>query len=137
MCFGFCRRRDGAADGAVSVGRQVGTDGSASAGSDDADLAARVADVIPVAVLGASERKLYIWAQVCRTGTTHCKNGVITADQAHAIHWKRPMLNTWSFYLVSMLSASRFSRLYIFRLNRWSLKRDADPSPGWVLADEV
>jgi hypothetical protein len=82
---------------------------------------------IPVAVLGASYGKLYPWAKYADWADA-LKSGAISADMAHAIHWKRPMLNTWSFYWVSLLCFAIFA-MYILLLNRWSLKRDADPEP--------
>src|ERR1700744_3908975 len=82
---------------------------------------------IPIAILGASYGKLYIWAKY-RDGADALKNGLITNDQAHAIHWKQPMLNITNFYVVSLLCFAIFA-FYITTLNRWSLKRDADPEP--------
>ncbi|MFZ0272925.1 MAG: hypothetical protein WB524_06180 [Acidobacteriaceae bacterium] len=83
---------------------------------------------IPVAILGASYGKLYIWAKYADWAGA-LKNGRITTDQAHAIHWKQPMLNATSFYVVSLVCFAIFA-LYITLLNRWSLKRDADPEPN-------
>jgi hypothetical protein len=54
---------------------------------------------------------------------------LITIDQAHAIHWKQPMLNVTNFYVVSLVCFAVFA-LYITLLNRWSVKRDADPEPN-------
>ncbi|HEX4309792.1 MAG TPA: hypothetical protein VHZ25_07175 [Acidobacteriaceae bacterium] len=82
---------------------------------------------IPIAILGASYGKLYIWAKY-RDWTGALKNGLITNDQAHAIHWKQPMLNITNFYVVSLLCFAVFA-LYITMLNRWSTLRDADPEP--------
>jgi len=84
---------------------------------------------IPIAVLGASYGKLYIWAVYGNNWDSALHNGLITIDQAHAIHWKRPMLNITSFYVVSLLCFAIFA-LYVTLLNRWSLKRDADPQPN-------
>jgi len=82
---------------------------------------------MPVAILGASYGKLYIWARFANW-TGALRAGLITVDQAHAIHWKQPMLNTRAFYVVSLLCFAIFA-FYITLLNRWSLKRDADPEP--------
>jgi hypothetical protein len=82
---------------------------------------------IPVAILGASYGKLYIWAKYADWADA-LKNGLITIDQAHAIHWKHPMLNIRNFYFVSLFCFAIFA-LYITMLNRLSLKRDADPEP--------
>ncbi|MGB9030679.1 MAG: hypothetical protein WCC27_11215 [Acidobacteriaceae bacterium] len=83
---------------------------------------------IPVAILGASFGKLYIWARY-EDWAGALKQGLITIDQAHAIHWKQPMLNVTDFYVVSLVCFAIFA-LYITLLNRWSLKRDADPEPN-------
>jgi hypothetical protein len=82
---------------------------------------------IPVAVLGASYGKLYIWAKYANWAGA-LQNGLITTDQAHAIHWKGPMLNARNFYLVSIICFAIFA-LYVIRLNRWSTQRDADNEP--------
>ena len=82
---------------------------------------------MPVAILGASYGKLYIWARFANWAGA-LRAGLITVDQAHAIHWKQPMLNTRAFYVVSLLCFAIFA-FYITLLNRWSLKRDADPEP--------
>ena len=82
----------------------------------------------PVALLGASFGKLYIWARYDNWAPA-LKQGLITIDQAHAIHWKQPMLNVTNFYVVSLVCFAVFA-LYITLLNRWSVKRDADPEPN-------
>lgn len=83
---------------------------------------------IPVAVLGVSYGKLYIWAQFADWAPA-LQKGLISADQAHAIHWKQPMLNPRSFYVVSLVCFAILA-MYSILLNRWSLKRDADPEPN-------
>jgi hypothetical protein len=82
---------------------------------------------IPVAILGASFGKLYIWAKYDDWADA-LKKGLITNEQAHAIHWKAPMLNVTDFYVVSLVCFAIFA-FYVTMLNRWSLKRDADPEP--------
>jgi hypothetical protein len=83
---------------------------------------------LPVAVLGASFGKLYIWAKY-EDWASALKQGGITIEQAHAIHWKHRMLNVTDFYVVSLVCFAIFA-LYITLLNRWSVKRDADPEPN-------
>ena len=83
---------------------------------------------LPVAILGASFGKLYIWARY-EDWVGALNKGLITIDQAHAIHWKQPMLNVTDFYVVSLVCFAIFA-LYITLLNRWSVKRDADPEPN-------
>ena len=83
----------------------------------------------PVALLGASYGKLYIWAKYYDDWASALKKGLITMDQAHAIHWKQPMLNVTDFYVVSLACFAIFA-LYVTLLNRWSVKRDADPEPN-------
>ena len=82
---------------------------------------------IPVAVLGASYGKLYIYTKYADWAGA-LKAGKITIEQAHAIHWKQPMLNTPAFYVVSLICFAIFA-MYIALLNSWSMKRDADPEP--------
>jgi hypothetical protein len=82
---------------------------------------------IPIAILGASYGKLYIWAKY-QDWADALKNGLITNEQAHAIHWKQPMLNITNFYVVSLVCFAIFA-FYITTLNRWSMKRDDDPEP--------
>ncbi len=82
---------------------------------------------IPVAVLGASYGKLYIWAKYADWSSA-LQHGLITVDQAHAIHWKGPMLNPANFYWVSLVCFAIFA-FYILQLNRWSMQRDADSEP--------
>jgi hypothetical protein len=83
---------------------------------------------LPVAIWGASFKQLYIWARYADWSTA-LKNGQITAEQAHVIRWKMPMLNVTSFWVYSLLAFAIFG-LYIYFLNKWSLQRDADPEPN-------
>jgi hypothetical protein len=83
---------------------------------------------LPVAICGANYGHLYVWARYADWSTA-LQNGWITADQAHAIHWKAAMLNVRAYWMVSLLCFAIFA-FYITMLNRWSLKRDADPQPN-------
>jgi hypothetical protein len=82
---------------------------------------------LPVAILGAAYGKLYIWAKYADWAGAY-KAGLISVDQAHAIRWKQPMLNSTAFFVVSLVCFAIFA-LYITLFNRWSLRRDADPEP--------
>jgi hypothetical protein len=83
---------------------------------------------LPVGIFGASFGKLYIWAKYADWATA-LKNGQISHEVAHAIHYKHGILNLGSFWIVSVL-AFAIMGLYIWLLNSWSLKRDADPEPN-------
>jgi hypothetical protein len=82
---------------------------------------------LPVAFFGATEGMLYPWAKYADWATAY-KNGQISADLMHAIRWKQPMLNVRNFWIVSLVCFGIFA-IYVFRLNRWSMERDADPEP--------
>src|SRR5271170_2600204 len=86
---------------------------------------------LPVGIFGASFGKLYIWAKYSDWATA-LKNGLISNDQAHAIHWKHPILNVTSFWVVSV-GVYVILGLYVWPLNKWSLQRDADPQPNVAL----
>lgn len=83
---------------------------------------------LPVAWVGASEGKLYIWAQYSNWADA-LKRGLIDNDQAHAIHWKQPMLNVQNYWWFSLACLAILS-FYSILLNKWSLQRDADPEPN-------
>ena len=82
----------------------------------------------PVGIFGVSFRKLYLWAQYPDTEDA-LKNHLITAAQAHAIQFKKPLLNPVTFWGVSLFIFATWA-LYTYLLNRWSLQRDADPAPN-------
>jgi hypothetical protein len=78
-------------------------------------------------------KKLYIWAQVTDVATA-LKTGVINEVQAHAIEFKRPMLNPTTFIEVSIVCFLIWG-YYTWRLNALSIKRDtesADTTPKWI-----
>jgi hypothetical protein len=83
---------------------------------------------LPVGILGASMGQLYSWAKYADWATA-LKNGQISLELAHAIRFKHGILNTGGFWAVSLLSIGIMA-LYATLLNRWSLKRDADPEPN-------
>ena len=83
---------------------------------------------LPVAYFGATRGHLYIWASFADWKTA-LEHGLINHEQAHAIRWKAPMLNVKAYWMVSCACFAIFA-FYITMLNRWSLKRDADPEPN-------
>ncbi|MBW4028452.1 MAG: hypothetical protein HIU93_13795 [Acidobacteria bacterium] len=83
---------------------------------------------LPVGIFGASLKKLYIWARYPNTEDA-LRHHLINAEQAHAIAFKKPMLNVVSFWWVSLLCFAIWA-VYTFFLNRWSLQRDADTAPN-------
>jgi hypothetical protein len=83
---------------------------------------------LPVGVFGVTFKKLYLWAKYPDTDEA-LKNHLITAAQAHAIHFKHGLLNPTTFWIVSLICFASWA-LYIYLLNNWSLKHDADPEPN-------
>jgi len=83
---------------------------------------------LPVGIFGASMGKLYVWAKYADWATA-LKNGLISNDVAHAIHYKHAILNTTSFWVVSLIVFGILA-LYVTLLNKWSLQRDADREPN-------
>jgi hypothetical protein len=83
---------------------------------------------LPIGIFGVSLKKLYLWAQYADAATA-LQNHWINAEQAHAITFKKAMLNPMSFWVASLVC---FAIWFLFGglLNRWSLKRDADTAPN-------
>jgi hypothetical protein len=84
-------------------------------------------------VVALSLKKLYLWAAVGDV-TAALKSGWINEAQAHAIEFKRPMLNPGAFVWVSLLCFAIWG-YYTWRLNRLGLERDADQpatTPEWI-----
>jgi hypothetical protein len=78
-------------------------------------------------------KKLYLWAAVTDVQAA-LKSGWINEVQAHAIEFKRPMLNPLSFTWVSMLCFAIWG-FYAWRLNTLGLRRDAESpetTPYWI-----
>ena len=75
-------------------------------------------------VVAFSLKRLYLWAQVGDVAAA-LKSGFISEAQAHAIEFKRPMLNPAAFIGVSLLCFAIWW-LYTLRLNALGLRRDAD-----------
>jgi hypothetical protein len=84
-------------------------------------------------VIALSMKRLYIWAAVSDVSAA-LKSGWINEVQAHAIEFKRPMLNPGAFIWVSLLCFAIWW-FYTWRLNDLGLKRDAaspDATPRWI-----
>jgi hypothetical protein len=83
-------------------------------------------------------KKLYLWAQVDGSNPNDVaaalKSGFINGAQAHAITFKRPMLNPEMFLLVGLFCFAVWT-FYMWRLNRLGLERDKDlpaNTPVWI-----
>ena len=84
-------------------------------------------------VVAFEMKKLYLWAQVGDVAAA-LKSGLINEAQAHAIEFKRPMLNPGAFVWVSLLCFAIWA-FYAWRLNTLGLKRDSDSeanTPYWI-----
>jgi hypothetical protein len=84
-------------------------------------------------VVALSLKKLYLWAAVGDVSAA-LKSGWINEVQAHAIEFKRPMLNTGAFVWVSLTCFAIWG-FYTWRLNALGLERDAASpatTPEWI-----
>jgi hypothetical protein len=84
-------------------------------------------------VVAFSMKRLYLWAQVDDVAGA-LKSGFINAAQAHAIEFKRPMLNPTAFVVTSVVCFAIWG-FYTWRLNALGLERDADVAgntPYWI-----
>ena len=84
-------------------------------------------------VIAFSLRKLYLWAAVTDVSAA-LKSGWINEVQAHAIEFKRPMLNPEAFIIVSIVCFVIWG-YYTWRLNSLGLERDATSpatTPEWI-----
>jgi hypothetical protein len=84
-------------------------------------------------VIALSLKKLYLWAAVTDVSAA-LKSGWINEVQAHAIEFKRPMLNPQAFW-VSGLVCFAIWWFYTWRLNALGLKRDEETlaaTPAWI-----
>ena len=84
-------------------------------------------------VVALEMKRLYLWAQVSDVPAA-LKSGLINEIQAHAIEFKRPMLNPGAFIWVSVLCFAIWA-LYAWRLNALGLQRDSDSlakTPYWI-----
>jgi hypothetical protein len=84
-------------------------------------------------VIAFSLKKLYLWAAVTDVSAA-LKSGWINEIQAHAIEFKRPMLNPTAF-IVTGLACFAIWGFYTWRLNSLGLQRDVEPAsttPEWI-----
>jgi hypothetical protein len=84
-------------------------------------------------VVALSLKKLYLWAQI-KDVSNALKMGWISEAQAHAIEFKRPMLNPTAFWITGIVCFAIWG-LYTWRLNALGLKRDTDSpanTPMWI-----
>jgi len=83
-------------------------------------------------------KKLYLWSEVDGSSQSAVeqamKAGFLNESQAHAIVFKRPMLQPDMFVLVSLFCFAVWA-FYMWRLNRLGLERDKDTlanTPFWI-----
>jgi len=84
-------------------------------------------------VIALSLKKLYLWAAVADV-TAALQSGWINEVQAHAIEFKRPMLNPGAFIGVGLFCFAVWG-FYTWRLNTLGLRRDAASpatTPEWI-----
>ena len=84
-------------------------------------------------VVALSLKKLYLWVAVDDVSAA-LKSGWINEVQAHAIEFKRPMLNPVAFICVSLFCFAIWG-FYTWRLNALGLQRDAASpatTPEWI-----
>jgi len=84
-------------------------------------------------VVALSVKKLYLWAAVNDVSAA-LKSGWINEVQAHAIEFKRPMLNPTAFVVAGLICFAIWG-FYTWRLNALGLERDAASpatTPEWI-----
>jgi hypothetical protein len=84
-------------------------------------------------VVALSLKKLYLWAAVDDVSAA-LKSGWINEVQAHAIEFKRPMLNPAAFVVTGVVCFAIWG-FYTWRLNVLGLQRDAASpatTPEWI-----
>jgi hypothetical protein len=83
---------------------------------------------VPLALL---MKKLYLWAAYSTVEATEqgLVSKALNESQAHALNYKRPMLNPTSVIVQSLVVFAVLLTLMYF-LNKWSVERDADPAAG-------
>jgi hypothetical protein len=84
-------------------------------------------------VIALSLKKLYLWAAVDDVSAA-LKSGWISEVQAHAIEFKRPMLNPVAFWVTGAVCFAVWW-FYTWRLNTLGLERDTESlatTPEWI-----
>jgi len=84
---------------------------------------------LPVGIFGMTFGHLYIWSKYADWSTA-LREHFINIDQAHAIHFKHAILNPVGFWGTSLFVFAIIG-IYVYFLNKFSLKRDADPEPNF------
>jgi hypothetical protein len=87
-------------------------------------------------VIAIFMKKLYLWANYTTVSATAeaLKNGLLSEEQAHCINFKRPMLNPFAFWWVSILCFALWF-FYAWRLNGLAIEREAqgpETTPYWI-----
>jgi hypothetical protein len=84
--------------------------------------------VVPILVF---MKKLYLWARYSSPAEVgHAlSQHLISREQAHDLNWKHPMLSPVSV-IIQLAVCFALWFMYMLVMNRWSLQRDADPSPN-------
>jgi hypothetical protein len=86
------------------------------------------------AVVAFNLKKLYLWAAVGQATAAALQSGWINEAQAHAIDFKRPMLNPTAFVITGVVCFAIWG-FYTWRLNSLGLQRDAASpasTPEWI-----
>lgn len=84
-------------------------------------------------VVALAMKKLFLWAAV-KDASRALASGWINEAQAHAIEFKRPMLNPAAFWISGIVCFAIWA-FYTWRLNALGLRRDADTpanTPWWI-----
>jgi hypothetical protein len=84
-------------------------------------------------VLSLFVKKLYLWAKFSDAATA-LKQGLITQAEAHAIEWKKPMLNVGAWWVAGLICFAIWS-FYAWKLNTMSMQRERDTlanTPYWI-----
>jgi hypothetical protein len=84
-------------------------------------------------VIALSLKRLYLWAAVSDVSAA-LRSGWINEVQAHAIEFKRPMLNSSAYIAISLICFAIWG-WYTWRLNSLGLARDATSAattPAWI-----
>ncbi|MGB6826926.1 MAG: hypothetical protein WBE41_02705 [Terracidiphilus sp.] len=82
------------------------------------------------------DKHLYLWALYTTKDATETalKSGLITEMQAHCLNFKRPMLNPFTYWWVSVLCFAVWG-FYAWRLNSLAKMRDSqgpETTPFWI-----
>ncbi len=87
-------------------------------------------------VVAVFMKHLFLWANYPTDASTAAgvKAGLLSELEKHSIDFKRPMLNNFAFWWVSILCFAIWA-FYMWRLNRLGLERDSqgpETTPMWI-----